>query len=168
MKRIIKLTERDLTRIIKRVISESNNAVVSQMNSNISKVDPTGCKGTLLQNYNALKTSIGRPMDGGCISDALYAQWPKGSANSFKGWQVQYRMNHNNTGVGEVIIFMDYKDNRKIQAIESTDFYSGAKVGIINDASGLPYEAVISKKYGKDDIPLDDLDELLDLCYDMA
>jgi hypothetical protein len=34
--------------------------------------------------------------------------------------------------------------------------------------SGLPYEAVISKKYGKDDIPLDDLDELLDLCYDMA
>ena len=67
-----------------------------------------------------------------------------------------------------LVIFMDYKDNRKIKAIESTDFYSGAKVGIIKDASGLPYEAVISKKYGSDDIPLGDLDELLDICYDLA
>ena len=168
MKRIIKLTERDLTRIVRRVISESSNSTVSQMNSNISKVDPTGCKGMLLQNYNALKTSIGRPMDGGCIGDALYTQWPKGSANGFKGWQVQYKMEDQNTGDCEVIIFMDYKDNRKIKAIESTDFYSGAKVGIIKDASGLPYEAVISKKYGSDDIPLGDLDELLDICYDLA
>ena len=113
MKRIIKLTERDLTRIVRRVISESSNSTVSQMNSNISKVDPTGCKGMLLQNYNALKTSIGRPMDGGCIGDALYTQWPKGSANGFKGWQVQYKMEDQNTGDCEVIIFMDYKAKPK-------------------------------------------------------
>jgi hypothetical protein len=166
MKKIVRLTELDLTRIVKRVIKESNNAMVSQMNSNVSKSSPTGCKGMLLQNYNTLKTSLGRPMDGGCIADGLYVQWPKGSTSMFKGWQVQY--NGENSGDTEVIVFMDYNDNRKIRAVEDTNFYSGAKVYIIKDETGSPSQASIVKKYGYDDIPLDDLDELLDIFYNMA
>lgn len=166
MKKIIKLTESDLTRIVKRVIKESNNAMVSQMNTNVSKANPTGCKGMLLQNYNALKTSLGRPMDGGCVGDGLYVQWPKGSTSTYKGWQVQY--NGKETGDAEVIVFMDYKDNRKIMAVEDTNFYSGAKVNIIKDETGSPSQAGIVKKYGYDDVPLDDLDELLDIFYNMV
>jgi hypothetical protein len=172
MKRIIRLTESDLTRIVKRVIRESaHTAIATQMNSKVLKSNPNGCQTELLDRYDFLETEVG-PMDGGCVNDgsytSLYVQWPKGSIGKWTGWQVQYRYetsNSNKSSVNSSIdLLVDYTDNRLIQAIESTDFYKGAKVNLINGEDGKTSIAVITRKYGKDEAPSDTIKDLVDTC----
>ena len=171
MKRIIRLTESDLTRIVKRVIRESaHTAMATQMNSKVLKSNPNGCKGKSLDRYDFLETEVG-PMDGGCVDigndNSLYAQWPKGSMTKWTGWQVQYKYETYNSSkefYSSVDLLVDYTDNRLIQAIESTDFYKGAKVNLIKGEDGKTSIAVITRKYGKDEAPSDTIKDLVDTC----
>jgi hypothetical protein len=170
MKRIIRLTESDLTRIVKRVIRENASAMISQMKKSISSADPLACKGTLLQNFNALKKQLGYPADGGCVGDSLSVAWPKGSKSRWYGWQVQCNQDIENIGkkdesiITNVAVIVDYSDNRKLKALENSNFYSNAKVNFTYDTDGNKDWAIIEKNYSYDQSPFDDLDDILTIC----
>jgi len=162
MKRIIRLTESDLTRIIKRVISENTQ---STMATKMTNRDGNFCKGKDLEEYNELESRFG-PMDGGCdymgMDGSIIVAWPKGSRTGEGNWMVQSnRYIRDGKNYREVLAFVELgKEGSEnlVKAFKDTDFFKNNERPDIGEGT----EVVALKTYDPNESDfMEDLDEVI-------